>query len=498
MTAGSQKRLYILLSSVALSIATYLIFQNLATPAIRQWDEAIYADNALEMYRTGDPVVLRRNGEVTFYNTKPPLVIWFQALSMHVFGPGEFAVRFPSALSGVLVCIMLLIFSVRTLKDPRVGIIAILVLATTYGYVRSHMLKTGDLDAVLVFWTTAYALLFMHLLLQKPDNHRLFVTIGGVCVAGAFMSKGIAGFMPLPGLLICALVMKRARWLIIQRHTWLVAGGVLLFSTGFYVVRELMYPGYMYKTWFSEYTRFFDNVMSWHNHPWYYYFWNWYRLEFFVPYVFWLPVALAIGLWSRVLRKPVMLMAIYVFTFIAILSYPIVKLMWYDAAAYPFLALICASGAVALWDGLMDKARAAGSVREVLFVPLLVLLFAKPVCDMYKRNAELREPFDILEREGDFVRTLHKTEPELRAYDILMMYDQNAHYTQIDFYVNAYNRYQGYHLELITDTLLVQPGDTLACCQEVLIHSLERAFELDTVVSNRHGCILATIKQKKL
>jgi 4-amino-4-deoxy-L-arabinose transferase-like glycosyltransferase len=122
-----------ILAVAALGIATFLIFQNLAAPAIRQWDEAIYADNALDMYMTGDPIVMRRNGEVTFYNTKPPLVIWLQTLSLHAFGINEFAIRFPSALAGVLTCVAMLLFSILTLKKIRIGIVAILILGTTYG-----------------------------------------------------------------------------------------------------------------------------------------------------------------------------------------------------------------------------------------------------------------------------------------------------------------------------------------------------------------------------
>src|SRR5687767_10138855 len=46
---------------------------------IRIWDEAIYANNALEMTETGNLLVLHNNGEPSLYNTKPPLNIWLQA-----------------------------------------------------------------------------------------------------------------------------------------------------------------------------------------------------------------------------------------------------------------------------------------------------------------------------------------------------------------------------------------------------------------------------------
>src|SRR5688572_17362545 len=66
---------------------------------IRIWDEAIYANNALEMTETENLLVLHNNGEPSLYNTKPPLNIWLQALSIRVFGINEFAIRLPSYLA---------------------------------------------------------------------------------------------------------------------------------------------------------------------------------------------------------------------------------------------------------------------------------------------------------------------------------------------------------------------------------------------------------------
>ena len=84
------------------------------------WDEINFAESAREMLVTGDWFNVQINFE-SFWE-KPPLFIWMQALSMKVFGVGEFAARFPNAVCGMLT--LLLLFRIgRHLKDDRFGIL---------------------------------------------------------------------------------------------------------------------------------------------------------------------------------------------------------------------------------------------------------------------------------------------------------------------------------------------------------------------------------------
>ena len=490
---NASKIVVISVALLSMTLASFLMFQNLGVPAIRVWDEAIYADNALDMYSYGDPVVMHRNGEVTLYNTKPPLVIWLQTLSMHLFGPSEFAVRFPSALAGILTCLLLLLFAQFTLKDIRPGLIAVLILSTTYGFVHQHVVKTGDLDAVLVFWTTGYTLLFIHFLITQPEHYKAIFAWIGVGVAGAFLSKSVAGFIPVAGLAVCAVWMRKGKWILTRWDTWIVAGVVLAVCMGYYVLREVMAPGYLNHMFHSEYTRFLDKRIPWHSHPWYYYFWNWERLDFFTPYVYILPFAIVSGFLSSKQRTPVALLSIQSLVFVGILSYPIVKLMWYDAPVYPLLALICALGFIAAWDWLAGRISLNISTKHLLLIAVSILLFFFPVKTMYQRNQANLPPVDILEREGYFVRQLRKEKPELKDYHVLMVVGQNAHYTQLDFYLNRYNRYEACDIGLLRDTTEVRPGDTVLCCQEKQIAWLGSHFDVEKLDENEIGCVLVKL-----
>ncbi len=88
-----------------LVLATVLRFYHLGSiPVSLDWDEASLGWNAYSILKTGTdeygkawPVSIR-----SFNDYKPPLYVYAAVPSIAIFGKTEFAVRFPSALAGVL------------------------------------------------------------------------------------------------------------------------------------------------------------------------------------------------------------------------------------------------------------------------------------------------------------------------------------------------------------------------------------------------------------
>ena len=84
------------------------------------WDEINFAELAREMTVTGRYLQLQINFET--FTEKPPLFFWLQAISMTIFGIGEFAARFPNALLGMVV-VPFIYISGKFLIDRRFGFI---------------------------------------------------------------------------------------------------------------------------------------------------------------------------------------------------------------------------------------------------------------------------------------------------------------------------------------------------------------------------------------
>jgi 4-amino-4-deoxy-L-arabinose transferase-like glycosyltransferase len=77
-----------------------LFFPFLGAVHLFDWDEINFAECSREMLLTGD--WFRPQIDYAPFWEKPPLFLWFQALSMEVFGIGEFGARFPNAVCGVV------------------------------------------------------------------------------------------------------------------------------------------------------------------------------------------------------------------------------------------------------------------------------------------------------------------------------------------------------------------------------------------------------------
>lgn len=90
-----------------LIIAVGLIFfiPFLGSVRLFDWDEINFAECAREMIVTGD--YLHMQIDYRPFTEKPPLFVWCQAASMHLFGINEFAARLPNAIVGIITLLVL-------------------------------------------------------------------------------------------------------------------------------------------------------------------------------------------------------------------------------------------------------------------------------------------------------------------------------------------------------------------------------------------------------
>lgn len=169
------------------------------------WDEINFAEAAREMIVTGDYL----NVQIDFvpFHEKPPLFIWLQAASMHIFGINEFAARLPNAIIGIIT--LLFIFEIgKKLFDETFGIFWVL---TYIGSILPHFyFKTAIIDPLfnLFMYSGIYFLFHFY-----SNNFKLkYVMFAGLSVAGAIMTKGPVGFL-LPTLTwIIFIVLKRKEY----------------------------------------------------------------------------------------------------------------------------------------------------------------------------------------------------------------------------------------------------------------------------------------------
>lgn len=111
-----------------IAIAGMLFFLNLGGPTLWDLDEGRNADCSLEMMQADNWIIPTFNGQLRAH--KPALLYWLQIFSYMLFGVGEFAARFPSALAA-LVTVLATYELARSMFSRTTGLIAGVIAAAT-------------------------------------------------------------------------------------------------------------------------------------------------------------------------------------------------------------------------------------------------------------------------------------------------------------------------------------------------------------------------------
>jgi 4-amino-4-deoxy-L-arabinose transferase-like glycosyltransferase len=237
-----REQLTILLFLLASSI--FLFVDPKVSPVALQ-DEARNAINALEMYIRGYSLITTFNFQPDLWNTKPPLLIWLMSASMSLFGPSEWAIRLPSAVAALGILLSTLLFTRRVTGSLPVAVTAASMLVLSPGFFGEHGARTADFDATLTFFVTGALQLIFVAVHRRLPSMRLLLLIGGLVAAGA-LTKSIAAFIPVSGVVVYLIAVRRLKRVLscASRYSLAVAVSIVPLLS-FYALREAAGPGYL-------------------------------------------------------------------------------------------------------------------------------------------------------------------------------------------------------------------------------------------------------------
>ena len=100
-------------------------------------------------------------------------------------------------------------FTWRLTHSLVTALLACSLLVTSYGFYGFHAAATGDYDATLCFFSTAYVCMLFFTLHRRRPRPVKVLAAGGL-VACAVLTKNIAGLIPGTGVVVYILLMRRA------------------------------------------------------------------------------------------------------------------------------------------------------------------------------------------------------------------------------------------------------------------------------------------------
>lgn len=486
LNLSPKKELYLkVLGWIIFCLIVYIpVFQDINRMPLQFWDESRNANNAIEMAENGNYLIRYYNGSPDMWELNPPLLTWLQSTSMKVFGYNEFALRFPICLATLSTIFLIIYFFKKEFDQFWPGILATMVLITSPGYIDHHITRTGDHDALLIFFLTGFSLNYFRHLKHYANTSR-YLIYATIFIILSVYTKSIAGLFALPGIFIYTLYKGKLKTIFGDYRTYvsfLIFSGVVI---SYYLIREHYNPGYLNNVWNDQLFPRFTDVSS--NHD---YnnggMWDYFNQLFKWQFMFWIPALLLPVIFKNKLKE-LGYWDIVIFSFIVPLILLIIlsvgtKNIWYDGPVFPFLSIICGIGLFIGGRKILDSIE-LNENRKMLFSLLLILLiFYTPYSfifdKVYKNNEKDQKLYN-----GLFIRQLKKENKNYYNYSMFFQ----GYNAPVEFYAKALNTYDEYNIRVIGDQVQeIHVFDTIMSCDTAANQILFESFHLKTIERFKH------------
>ena len=214
------KTIFLLIIFLAFFLRFFMLGKN---PPSLYWDEASLGYNAYSILKTGHDEFGKKfpsDKFIAFGDYKPVGYIYAAVPSIALFGLNEFAVRFPSALSGVLMVILTYYLVKELFNKEKLALISAFLLAVSpWSLHLSRVAFEANLAALL-------NLLAVYFFIKGAKEKGYYLIFSMICFAGAFYTfNSNRVFLPLL-LLALTLVFIKDLW---KKKQWFAGSLIVIF-----------------------------------------------------------------------------------------------------------------------------------------------------------------------------------------------------------------------------------------------------------------------------
>lgn len=186
-----------------LALAALNAWCRLDREVLTEWDESLYATTAAEIATHGNWIATTFDGELDYYNSKPPLNVWLIALSFRAFGIALLPLRAPSA-TATCVTVLALVLWTRRAWGGCAAITAGFVLSTTFGFLYVHSGRSANTDALFtlfILWLLAATAALILFPISRKRIGQWLGDVEGHRYERALMAAWVAATMVIPTLM---------------------------------------------------------------------------------------------------------------------------------------------------------------------------------------------------------------------------------------------------------------------------------------------------------
>lgn len=462
----------------------FSFFLRLTSYPLLMWDESRFAVNAFELTKSNNWIVITYDGIPDLWNTKPPLSIWVMAVFMKCFGFSDLVVRLPSAIAATITAISIYRFVYKHLNNIAAAFFSGMVLASSLGYIGMHVARTGDADSLTVLFITLFAIHFYNAFskstLSEPDKRELYLSC--LFFALALLTKSSYALFILPGVFTYIIVTRE--WKILKKkHLYTALALSFLPLITYYALRENQNPGYIRAVWVNDLGGRLLQTIENHSHPFEYYFIQLLNHRFFYWFYF-VPVGLLLLFkdQNKNENRLIAMTALSGFSILMVVSISKTKLDWYDAAVYPFFAIVCGIVLYKIAEHILSALRIKNIyLTKIFYLIFFVFLFFYPYRKVLSYiNIKPGEAAYIRLKYGPFMKQLYKRFPA----DTVMFYE-NAYNSQLLYYAKALND-EGKIVKIIPGLDQAKEGVRVATCVPELKAEIRMKHQTEIIDSDKY------------
>lgn len=436
----------------------FLVFYNLDKRFISLWDESRYAINTFEFLKHKNPFLVTAFNVPDYWNTKPPLNMWLQAISVSYFGFNEFGIRFPAALFSLFTALIFVYFSKRYTNTYIIGLIASTIMFSMVHYNGYHITRNGDVDSILIFFTTSYIFLFYDFLHEKQINNKILLLFS-MAVIGAFYTKSIAGFIPLASIFIYTLLFKSSYFLYKKPKIYLIGIIIASICISYYFIRNYYDSHYIEKAILSSELKMFNKINKEST------FWQtiWHFFYNKLSYYTFILLGISIFQFSNISKNKKLTLYLFIvaIVFVTIHAKSKVKMQWYNVPAIPIISFVCSLIIYELFlyiKTLLGKKKKYISIAFILVITTIVTLKTLVVIkNVYAPKSYITDaPADA---PAYFIKKLTFENPEIISYKFVPEKLSSIEYNNVIFYKHSLKP-KGINIQIATPQEIIK-GDTV-------------------------------------
>jgi len=459
----------------------FQIFHHLDFFPLVGWDESLFGMRMLSIAEDG---AFLRNFDsfqgMGHPNHKPPFITLIQVFFYQLMGDSqvELALRLPSAIGTFAFLVYLPYFSQKKLGTFSWGILAGLVLLCSRGYNALHIAKTGDHDAplaiIMIFGLFCF---YQYMEAKNAKEQNIFLALLSLSFLLGYLTKSVMAFFFVFGFIAYALAKGRLLEILKQPGVYIAAAILAVCIVCYHLILNKVASPYHTQMHVQGLSQFVNmHPSQTHDHPWDYYFYRLLGRQFY-PFMYVIPIGISVAFNKHFpkLRDISLLSFFSVMSYFLIISISVTKLEWYDAALYPPLAMLAASGIYMIW-----RASESFLARSEYFSPslkyiALFLLFAFPY---YWINSQFHV-YKLLYPGEKFAYIMDQVnrKSQIKNYYISAPLG-NPH---ASFYAAYYNKNKNYQIVLTDSSSGFQIGDHVMLCDDEFIAEVEKRYEVELV-----------------